>query len=264
MRLRSSTLSRNHRELQGDQMTQETNSQSVFAERSTLSAKVAEAIYQRIRQQRLASGAILGTEAELAEQFGVSRTVVREAVGSLRGLGIVSSRQGRGLCVARGDVIDTMAKAFAPLVTDERNWTEICHLRYVLEVGSLPVLIETATAEQIAELRGLAAAMLKLVQENLNAQHTIARAVSQNEVRFHQLLLTIAGSQLTTRFHRLLFEYFYKAYRKGPYAPETTVERMQQHVDLVEAIDARELFPAIQILDRHIDRTLLPDHDDPS
>jgi GntR family transcriptional regulator, transcriptional repressor for pyruvate dehydrogenase complex len=245
-------------------MTEQPPPESMFADRGTLSAKVAEAIYQRIRQQRLASGAIIGTEAELAEQFGVSRTVIREAVGSLRGLGIVSSRQGRGLCVARGDVIDTMAKAFAPLVTDERNWAEICHLRYVLEIGSLPLVIEKATEEGVCEFRDLAAEMLKLVSENLASQQAICRAVSQREVRFHQLLLTTAGSQLTTRFHRLLFEYFYKAYSKGPFAPVTTVARMQQHVDLTDAIEAQDLSRAIGILGQHIDLNLLPLDDESS
>lgn len=239
-------------------------SDAMFAERTTLSARVAEAIYQRIRKQRLASGAIIGTEAELAEQFGVSRTVIREAVGSLRGLGIVTSRQGRGLCVARGDVIDTMAKAFAPLISDDRNWTEICHLRYVLEVGSLPLVMAKASTTELGELRQLAREMLALVSGNQDSARSIAQAVSQREVRFHQQLLTLAGSQLNTRFHRLLFEYFYKAYGKGPFAAGTTLERMQQHVELVDAIEARDLDQAVRVLSAHIDLSMLPEDDNPS
>jgi len=239
-------------------MSEKDEMDSQFLGRNTLSAQVAEKIYQRIRQQRLASGAILGTEAELADQFGVSRTVVREAIGSLRGLGIVTSRQGRGLCVARGDVIDTMAKAFAPLVTDERNWVEICHLRYILEIGSLPLVIERATEDQIERLRQLAAEMLELVEAQNGSKRKIERAVSQREFEFHQLLLGIAGSQLTERFHRLLIEYFYKAFRKGPFESSPRLEKLRQHADLVEALEARDLSRATAVLSAHIDLVVVP------
>ena len=240
-------------------MTEEDSASTTLAGRQTLSAQVAEKIYQRIRQQRLASGAILGTEAELADQFGVSRTVVREAVGSLRGLGIVTSRQGRGLCVARGDVIDTMAKAFAPLITDERNWAEVCHLRFVLEIGSLPLVIDLATPRHIEQLRRLAREMLELVEKPEGSQRPVARGVNPREVQFHQLLFDIAGSQLTGRFHRLLIENFYKAFQKGPFDQAPPVEKMRQHVELVEAIAAGDLPRAIDILTAHIDLHLLPD-----
>ena len=142
-------------------MTEDDSAPAALAQRQTLSAQVAEKIYQRIRQQRLASGAILGTEAELADQFGVSRTV--------------------------------------------------------------------------------------------------ARAVNPREVQFHQLLFDIAGSQLTGRFHRLLIEYFYKAFQKGPFDQAPPVEKMRQHVELVEAIAARDLSRAIDILTAHIDLHLRPD-----
>lgn len=231
-----------------------------FGDRSTLSSQVAELIYRRIRQQRLASGAIIGTEAELAEQFGVSRTVIREAVGSLRGLGIVTSRQGRGLCVARGDVIDAMAKAFAPVVTDERNWSEICHLRFVLEVGSLPLVVERATEAQIERLRQLAAEMVEIVNDHDGdgeGAKLVARAISRREVQFHELIFEIGGSQLTLRLHRLLLEYFYKAYKKGPFKPSHSLERMRQHVELAEAIAMRDVGLAVQILAAHIEPSML-------
>src|SRR5437899_1328651 len=94
--------------------------------RSTLSTQVAEHICREIRQKRLVAGELLGTEAELAKQFRVSRTVVREAIGHLRGLGVVSSRQGRGLSVANGDLIDILAKVFAPVMADHERWPDVC------------------------------------------------------------------------------------------------------------------------------------------
>jgi GntR family transcriptional repressor for pyruvate dehydrogenase complex len=64
-----------------------------------LSDQVAAQLMAEIEQGRLAPGAKLPTEANLAEQFQVSRTVVREAVSRLKSLGLVDSRQGSGVFV---------------------------------------------------------------------------------------------------------------------------------------------------------------------
>ena len=64
-----------------------------------LSDQVATQLSAEIQQGRLAPGAKLLTEARLAENFQVSRTVVREAVSRLKSLGLVDSRQGSGVFV---------------------------------------------------------------------------------------------------------------------------------------------------------------------
>ena len=78
-----------------------------------LSDQVAEALSTEIRSERLAAGDKLPTEAALVEQFGVSRTVVREAVSRLKSLGLVDSRQGSGVFVRSG--------GFSPLNFDARS-----------------------------------------------------------------------------------------------------------------------------------------------
>ncbi|KAB2889080.1 MAG: FadR family transcriptional regulator, partial [Burkholderiaceae bacterium] len=62
-----------------------------------LADQVADALATEIRSGRLEPGARLPTEAVLASQFAVSRTVVREAVSRLKSLGLVDSRQGSGV-----------------------------------------------------------------------------------------------------------------------------------------------------------------------
>ena len=73
-----------------------------------LSDQVADQLAAEIRRGGLAPGDRLPTEARLVEQFGVSRTVVREAVSRLKSLGLVDSRQGSGVFVRQ-------PSSFAPL-----------------------------------------------------------------------------------------------------------------------------------------------------
>ena len=65
-----------------------------------LSTLVASSISREIVQGRLKPGDQLPTEQQLAQTFGVSRNVVREAIARLRSEGRIWSQQGRGAFVA--------------------------------------------------------------------------------------------------------------------------------------------------------------------
>ena len=67
----------------------------------TRTTEVVDRLMDAIQSGRLPLGARLPTEQELTAAMGVSRTVVREAVAALRAEGLVVSRQGLGMFVAR-------------------------------------------------------------------------------------------------------------------------------------------------------------------
>src|SRR3954471_15767538 len=63
---------------------------------SGLAAKLVEELKQRILSGEIAPGEKLPGENSLVEEFGVSRTVVREAVSRLQAAGLVETFHGRG------------------------------------------------------------------------------------------------------------------------------------------------------------------------
>lgn len=65
-----------------------------------LPARVADVLKREIGEGRLKPGDRLPTEKYLAQNFGVSRNVVREAIAQLRSAGLVASKQGMGTVVA--------------------------------------------------------------------------------------------------------------------------------------------------------------------
>ena len=67
--------------------------------RKRLSHQLVQAIGESIAAGQLAPGDRLPTEAQLVARYGVSRTVVREAVAGLRATGLVEARQGSGVYV---------------------------------------------------------------------------------------------------------------------------------------------------------------------
>lgn len=98
-----------------------------------LADQVFGALKADILEQRLAAGGKLPIEPELAARFGVSRTVIREAMARLRNDGLVTSRQGAGVFVAEGPVDRTFRLAGQATV-NAQNIREIFELRLGIEV----------------------------------------------------------------------------------------------------------------------------------
>ena len=64
-----------------------------------LKQRIQEQIKRVITERELQPGDLLPPEGQLAEDLGVSRGSVREAIKSLESLGIVESKHGAGVCV---------------------------------------------------------------------------------------------------------------------------------------------------------------------
>ncbi|SNY90225.1 DNA-binding transcriptional regulator, FadR family [Cohaesibacter sp. ES.047] len=82
-----------------DNMTQAEMIASPARDKGTLVLRVSDAIRNDILQGSYAMGDKLPSEAQLTRAFGVSRTVIREAIAALRSDGLVEARQGAGVFV---------------------------------------------------------------------------------------------------------------------------------------------------------------------
>lgn len=109
----------------------------------SLTADLVDALGDRVRDGRLPAGTKLPTEGAIMEEFGVSRTVVREAISRLQAAGMVETRHGVGTFVlGQGD-----ASSFR--VTS----TQLATLRDVIGVLELRIGVETESAALAATRR---------------------------------------------------------------------------------------------------------------
>ncbi len=104
--------------------------------RPKLSERVVDALRGRILSGELIALQKLPTESRLTEVFGVSRTVIREAIATLAAEGLVEPRQGAGVFV-----MERPARAFAAISAE--NGTTISNALNVLEVR-MGIEIESA------------------------------------------------------------------------------------------------------------------------
>lgn len=112
-------------------------------QRSSLSRLVAEQLEQLILNRKIEIGQKLPTEAQLCDQFGVSRTVIREAVAKLKSLGLVETRRGSGTTVKRN------APADKPLMYGIKQ-DAVDDILHILE---LRISVEKSAAAFAAERR---------------------------------------------------------------------------------------------------------------
>ncbi|MFO6421268.1 FadR/GntR family transcriptional regulator [Hylemonella sp. W303a] len=109
----------------------------------TLALELVESLGDRIRDGRIASGDKLPTEAAIMAEFGVSRTVVREAISKMQAAGLVETRHGIGTFVV--GLGDSAAFRIAP--------EQLGTLRDVIAVLELRIGIETEAAALAATRR---------------------------------------------------------------------------------------------------------------
>ena len=116
----------------------------------------AEAVFNAIRADiesgMVAVGGKLSSEAALAQQYGVSRSVVREALRSCNALGLTTTKTGRGTFV----VASRVAK---DLVLGQYSALDLMEARPHIEVPAAGLAAERCTPEELEGLRDLGAAM---------------------------------------------------------------------------------------------------------
>lgn len=120
-----------------------------------LAEQVQELIYQYILDHSLTAGMKLPNEFDLARQFNVGRSTIREAVKLLISQGILEVRRGSGTYI-----ISTTPSDMDPLglrrFEDKMSLAlDLADLRMMLEPGIAEIAALNATAEDILRLRGL-------------------------------------------------------------------------------------------------------------
>src|SRR5215475_5228244 len=103
--------------------------------------RIAEDIQTLIRRERITAGGRLPTEQALADHFGVSRPLVREAIQVLRALGVVESRPRVGLRVLPFDPT-TLLRQMIPRVQSDEERAELYEFRCLVEPALLELVAE--------------------------------------------------------------------------------------------------------------------------
>jgi GntR family transcriptional repressor for pyruvate dehydrogenase complex len=101
---------------------------------SRLYEQIVQQIEESIRKGELSEGSQLPAERDLARQFGVSRTAVREAIKALQEKGLVDAFPGRGTFVTNG-TSNSMRRSLDRIIKsgEPEGWAYLVEIREILE-----------------------------------------------------------------------------------------------------------------------------------
>lgn len=164
----------------------------------TLALQLVEALGQRIRDGQLAPGDKLPTESAIVAEFGVSRTVVREAISKLQASGLVETRHGVGT-FALG-VGDAAPFSIGPQQLGTlRDVIAVLELRIGVETEAAALAALRRQAVHLAAMRAALDAFARAVEEGGDAVaadflfHSEVARATQNE-HFSGVMATLGAA----------------------------------------------------------------------
>lgn len=211
-----------------------------------LPARIAAQIGRDIAEGRIVPGEKLPTEHVLAKGFGVSRSVVREAIAQLRNEGLVETRQGVGAFVTEQRARQSIRIEQDDL-HDRESFRELFQLRLPLEI----------------EAAGLAAvhhdqADLDKLDETLEAMTGADKWTDQGivaDLAFHRILAAATKNEYFTLFIGFIAERIslaINAARAQAVLEEIVEVTIAEHLVIREAVASRDPKRAREAMRRHL------------
>jgi len=201
-------------------------------------------IRQLISERAYGPGDALPSQRDLAEQLGVSRASLREALSSLSALGVVSVQPGKGVFVqaTAQPAAPSGGWPFAAQAAPE----DIFQLRYALEGFAAGLAALTLTADQ---LDGLA--------DNVDAMRLELRggdfeAAAQLDFDFHQRILLACGNQAMASILHSSAELFLESQKLPFIRAERAMETWHEHRRILRGLARRSAGPAQKAMQEHI------------
>jgi len=168
----------------------------------TLALEIVSALGTRIRDGRIAQGGRLPTETAIMAEFGVSRTVVREAISKLQAAGLVETRHGVGSFAAGAG--DTAAFRIAPeQCTTLQDVIAVLELRIGVESEAAGLAAQRRSDDHLARMRAALAAFASTTEAGGDAvgpdfQFHLEVARATGNSHFSDLLASL-GSMIIPR-----------------------------------------------------------------
>ena len=204
-----------------------------------LYVEVAELLRQRIFSRELEPGSWID-ELKIAEEYGISRTPLREALKVLATEGLVTMKVRRGAYVTE---------------VSQQDLADVYHLLSLLESDAAGVVATKATDAELAELKGLHADLEAAALPDSAGAANTDRFFAVNE-RFHMRLLEIANNrwrdQMVADLRKVMKLNRHNSLLKTGRMAESLVE----HRSIMTALLARDASTTAQRMREHFSNGL--------
>ncbi|MBB6181309.1 FadR/GntR family transcriptional regulator [Pseudorhizobium flavum] len=211
-----------------------------------LPARIAGQIGREILEGRIAPGEKLPTEHLLAKTFGVSRSVVREAIAQLRNEGLVETRQGVGAFATEFGQRQSLRIEQGDL-TDREAFKNLYQLRMPLEIEAAGLAALHHAADDLARLD-------ETLEQMTGAEKWTEQGIVA-DLAFHRVVATATQNEYFPLFIGFIAERIslaIKAARAKAVLEEIVEVTIAEHVAIRDAIVSRDPAKARDAMRQHL------------
>lgn len=189
--------------------------------RETLAEQAARNLIAFIEAKNLTPGKLLPPETQLAADFGVSRPIIREALKSLEGKGIIEVVSGKGAIVLPLDGKPLQLFFQRALQLEHEAIVDLFELRRGIEIQSASLAAKRRTPEELSRLTEIVDEM----RENMQVPATYVAL----DVAFHRLIASMTRNTLLFHLVVTIREAFNDTLQESLLRPNTAgqLERVQ-------------------------------------
>lgn len=222
-----------------------------ITKREALSAQIVRHLLAAVRGGELQPGDRLPAERSLAEQLGVGRPTLREALRALQLLGVLDIRHGGGVFVADSEPDGLLGPAHLLLNPDEHDLDTILEARKVIEGALLAFVARTIDDEHIERLEANLAKFEALLDEVDDANVDKAR-LHELAQEFRAIIEAAVDNPILIRAVKNL-DALSRATRDRLFATGSLEQLLINHRRMVQALIWHDPVAAQQALEEHVD-----------
>jgi len=215
---------------------------------ATLAKRVEQELERLIIESRLGAGDRLPSERELAGQFGVSRTVVREAVRALAAKQLVDVNVGRGT-VVRAPSAESAAESMRLLLLMQAGGAgvqKVSEIRHIIENEIAALAAARRTEADLERLEGILGEM--------RAHVDAPEVYIKSDVAFHNALAEATQNELFVIVLDSLVEIMVEVRLLTLRVPDIARLALSYHERILEAVRSGDAEAARAIMDEHMDQ----------
>lgn len=227
------------------------------ARKPKLAEMVVEALRKRIAAGEFGPGEKLPTESQMTTHFGVSRTVVREAIANLKASGSVSTVQGLGAFVVHTEKQNAFQIEEATNLSVAQEMIKVLELRFALEAESVAL---AAQRRQDAHLDNMRASLdtLRAAMASGEFSTEVGERAAEADIAFHRAIAEATGNMHFLRLFNYLGEYMVsrsrlQTFKFGGGPVREYLERtIMEHERIYLAIEAQDAETARAAMRLHL------------
>lgn len=215
--------------------------------KQTLSQQVADRMEQEIIG-RGSEGDRLPSEQQLGEAYGVSRTIVREALKLLHARGLVDSRPGSGAHITKPEAL-AVSEVMARIIRmDSIDHRAIFEVRSILEEAAVKRAARSADA---AQLEAMAEVLERLKDRDLTADQRLDLDFS-----FHLLIAQASGNPLLAMLVEAMANIIKRSMTSGVFVHGGIDDAIARHQKILDTLLLKDPALAGQAMREHLRQSL--------